>query len=382
MSAHRKWMCAARFAATFTNALPRLKPYGRRLESVEFCNEILTTRPKPQLQTRAPSIAPSKRRYMLRCRMLAVVCAVLIARVGVAGASQQGAPVVAAVGDIACDPSDPHFNGGKGTLFHCAELRTAQRLAKDSTVDLVLGLGDYQYYCDSLGDYPLSYTPSWGVFNSMIYPVAGNHEYITGKNPIDGDNCPSTNTTAANYFYYFGVNADPDGNGGYFSFDRGSWHIIGLNANCGSIGGCGSKSAESKWLSNDLNTTTQPCILAYWHQPRWTGESSNNLHTSAWWTLLYNKGADLVLNGHIHNYQRFAKLDPSGQPSNKGVREVIVGTGGGSLAGFSSTANPQPQVKFKQFGYLRLVLMSNSYSASFIRSDGVTLDSFSGACNK
>jgi hypothetical protein len=295
-------------------------------------------------------------------------------------ASQQGYPVVAAAGDMACDPENPFFNGGNGTANGCAELRTSQQLAKDTTVDMVLGLGDFQYYCDDLGDYPLSYGSSWGVFNAIIHPVAGNHEYITGTDPY-GETCPSTNTTAANYFDYFGTNADPNGNGGYYSFDRGSWHLIGLNANCGSIGGCGSSSRETKWLKNDLNTTTQPCILAYWHQPLWTGESSNSSRTSAWWNLLYNRGADLILNGHIHNYQRFAKLNPNGQWTSNGIREVIVGTGGDSLEGFSSTASPQPQAKFKQFGYLRLVLKSNSYSASFVRYDGVTLDSFSAACN-
>jgi hypothetical protein len=250
-------------------------------------------------------------------------------------------------------------------------LAQTQQLAKDTTVDLLLGLGDYQ----------LSYTPTCGVFNALIYPVTGNHEYITGTNPEDGDTCPFTNQTAAGYFYYFGVNADPNSNGGYFSFDRGSWHIIGLNANCGSIGGCGSSSPETEWLKNDLNTMTQPCILAYWHQPRWTGESSNDSRISAWWTLLYSKHADLVLNGHIHNYQRFPKLNPGGQPSSNGIREVIVGSGGESLQGFSSTASPQPEAKFKQFGYLRLVLHSSSYDASFIRYDGLVLDSFSATCN-
>jgi hypothetical protein len=152
--------------------------------------------------------------------VIALISAGLAARVDIATASQAGDPVVAAAGDIACDPSDSQFNGGNGMPNSCGQLRTSTQLATDSTVDLVLGLGDFQYFCDDLGDYPLSYTPSWGVFNSMMYPVAGNHEYQTGTDPF-GDTCPATNTTATNYFWYFGVNADPNSNGGHFSFDRG-----------------------------------------------------------------------------------------------------------------------------------------------------------------
>jgi len=199
----------------------------------------------------------------------AVVASIVMAvRTGVA--SQGGDTVIAAAGDIACDPDDPNFNGGNGKGIRCNEFKTANQLKTDSTVDLILGLGDFQYSCDDLGDYTLSYTPSWGVFNSKMYPVAGNHEYQTGTDPF-GATCPTTNTTAANYFWYFGAHADPLSNGGHFSFDVGGWHIIGLNANCGSIGGCGSSSPETVWLNNDLNTTNKACILAYWHQPRWTG---------------------------------------------------------------------------------------------------------------
>jgi hypothetical protein len=261
-------------------------------------------------------------------------------------------------------------------------VRTSNKLATDSTVDLVLGLGDFQYSCDDLNDYTLGYTPSWGVFNSMMYPVAGNHEYQTGTDPF-GATCPATNTTAANYFWYFGVNADPNNNGGHFSFDRGSWHIIGLNANCSSVGGCNSSSPETVWLGNDLNTTTQPCILAYWHQPYWTGLSTNDFSSSAWWNLLYQKHADIVLNGHVHNYQRFPKLNPSGQQDSQGIREVIVGTGGESNQVISSAANPQPEVFYdsKTFGYLRMVLHPTSYDASFVKYDGTVLDTFSGTCN-
>ena len=320
-----------------------------------------------------------KLRLVVTVLMISLVSLAARAEIGIA-ATVEGDPVIAAAGDIACDPNDPNFKSGNGTVNACAQMRTSNQLRTDPTVDLVLGLGDMQYACDDLGDYTLSYTPSWGVFNSIMYPVAGNHEYQTGTD-LFGTTCPATNTTAANFFWYFGAHADPNDNGGHFSFDRGGWHIIGLNANCSKIGGCGASSPETLWFSNDLNTTTKACILAYWHQPLWTGLSSNDTRTKAWWDLLYARHADIVLNGHVHSYQRYRKLNPRGQPDPQGIREVVVATGGESQQTVSSSANPEPQVTFKAFGYLRIELHPTSYDASFVRYDGKVLDTFSGTCN-
>jgi Calcineurin-like phosphoesterase len=303
--------------------------------------------------------------------------------------ASSGDPVVTAVGDMACDPSDPSFKGGAGTSSRCAEARVSAAMAAETDVDGMLGLGDYQYSCDDPNDFAVSYTPTWGVMNPFITPAAGNHEYQTGTDAY-GAACPSTNTTAQDYFSYFANSGSNWAGGGshqatagHFSYDIGSWHIIALNANCGKsgVGGCGASSSQTKWLASDLSSTAQPCILAYWHQPRWTGQSKNSSATSAWWSLLYQHHADLVLNGHLHNYQRFAQVNASGQPDANGVREVIVGTGGASLQGFSSTANPMATVRLKKFGYLRLVLHPSGYDGTFILPSGSIADSFSATCH-
>jgi uncharacterized repeat protein (TIGR01451 family) len=164
----------------------------------------------------------------------------------------------------------------------------------------------------------------------------------------------------------------------------GNWHIIALNANCNlpGVGGCGATSPQTQWLAADLTDNTRPCTLAYWHQPRWTAATANNSSTAAWWNLLYQHHADLVLGGHQHLYARFAQLNPSGQPDPNGVRELIVGTGGQSLQSASASANPAPQVSQRTFGYLRLVLHPQSYDGTFINSNtGAVKDTFSAACH-
>ena len=278
--------------------------------------------------------------------VLAAVAAIALfgGQVGTAHATDPatGDPVIAAVGDMACAPEDADFNGGAGEASNCGEIRDSAQMEKDPTIDMLLGLGDYQYGCGDPAEYALSYTPSWGFFNNIIDPAAGNHEYNTITNSATGTPCPDTNNAAQDYFNYFGAPAHP-ATAGHYSFNVGSWHLISLNGNCNNtgVGGCGASSPQTQWLSADLAANSQPCIMAYWHQPRWTATSSNNSTYAAWWNLLYASHADLVLNGHIHTYARFALLNPSGATDPNGIREVIVGTGGESLQAASAGGKSQ-----------------------------------------
>jgi uncharacterized repeat protein (TIGR01451 family) len=318
--------------------------------------------------------------------ILAAVAAIAVfgGRVAVAHATDPstGDPVIAAVGDMACAPVDSHFNGGAGQASNCGEMGTSAQMETDHTIDMLLGLGDYQYGCGTIAEYNQSYGPTWGFFNSKIDPSAGNHEYNTATNSVSGTPCPDPNKAAEDYFSYFGAAAHPL-TAGEYSFDLGQWHLISLNANCAStnVGGCGKTSPQTAWLAADLAANSQPCVMAYWHQPRWTATSSNNSTYATWWSMLYAAHVDVVLNGHIHTYARFAQLDPSGAVDPNGIREVIVGTGGESLQAAAASSNPFPLSNFRTFGYLRMVLHPAGYDAQFVNSSGAVKDTFSGTCH-
>jgi len=322
-----------------------------------------------------------------RAWILAMVAALAVAggRAGTAHATDPstGDPVIAAVGDMACAPADPNFNGGAGTASSCGEAANSAQMQTDPTIDMLLGLGDYQYGCGTAAEYAQSYGPTWGFFNNIIDPTAGNHEYSTTTNSADGSPCPDPNDAGQDYFAYFGAPARP-ATAGEYSFNVGQWHLISLNANCSktNVGGCAATSPQTKWLQSDLAANTQPCTLAYWHQPRWTANSTNASTYAPWWSVLYSAHVDVVLNGHVHTYARFAPLDPSGtnDPAN-GIREVIVGTGGESLVSASPSASPAPLVNYRGFGYLRMVLHPTGYDAQFIAATGAVKDTFSGTCH-
>jgi hypothetical protein len=301
--------------------------------------------------------------------------------------------VIGAVGDMACDPANSKYDDGDGTTTNCAESRVSNAMLADTTanggsIDKILALGDYQYDCGDPSAWSASYDPTWGRLDYLMEPVPGNHEYKTGNNVYTGQPCPSSNSTAQGYFGHFGqAVANPDNNKGYYSFDLptvdGTWHVIALNANCSNVGGCTATSPESVWLKNDLATKSQYCTLAFWHQPLFTGSGTGkNTAYQPWWNLLYNADADVVLNGHIHNYQRFAAMDPNGNLNlATGITEYVVGTGGEDQNSLKSSATPQPLSYHKAFGYLKMTLLSSGWTAEFVNPSGTVLDSSSGTCH-
>ena len=220
---------------------------------------------------------------------------------------------------------------GISMLTDCHEKYTAQQLVNGGFSN-VLALGDTQYDCGGSAAYGQSYGPTWGAVKAKTSPVIGNHEYDTSG----GTDC---GRGGAGYFGYFGSTAG--GPGGYYSFDVGAWHLIALNANCSQVA-CKAGSAQETWLKNDLATHPATCTLAFWHQPRFSAGPSTLANLLPFWNDLYAAHADVVLNGHKHNYQRLTKLDPSGKPDPNGIREWVVGTGGDDHS-LGSSSSPAPR---------------------------------------
>jgi hypothetical protein len=219
------------------------------------------------------------------------------------------------------------------------------------------------------------YQPNWGSFLNVTHALMGNHDtYAPGG------------TTP--YFDYFGVTAGTRP-GGYYSYNIGpSWHVIVLNVQCSQAGGCGSGSPQYTWLQNDLTANNKQCILAVWHQPRWTsGRHTDDASSAAWWDLLYQYKADIVAGGHNHNYERFNQINPQEQAASDGIREFIVGTGGAPGDSYSYATNPlDPNEVIRNqtvvYGVLKLTLSTNSYTWNFLSASGYNFtDSGTTTCH-
>ncbi|MBA3691828.1 MAG: metallophosphoesterase, partial [Actinobacteria bacterium] len=272
-------------------------------------------------------------------------------------------PVIAAAGDIACSPGDPDFNGGASSGARCRMEATADLLLD---ADAVLPLGDEQYETGAYADFMTSYDASWGVAFPSTRPAVGNHEYGTPG--------------AADYYRYFGAHAG-DPSKGYYAYTMGAWRMISLNSEC-QIVPCSSDSAQYQWLKNELSSHTNACTLAYWHRPLFSSgsEHGGDARSRPFWQLLYQFGADVVLNGHDHDYERFARQDAFGTADPNGIREFVVGTGGKSLNSLNA-AQPNSEVgSSSSFGVLELTLHRTSYDWDFVAATGSFDDQGTAAC--
>jgi hypothetical protein len=263
-------------------------------------------------------------------------------------------PVLLAVGDIASCTSQ----GDEATaaLIH-------------NLAGTIITLGDNAYESGTIDEYNQCYDPSWGVYKADTHPAVGNHDYLTPG--------------AQGYFEYFGAAAG-DPQKGYYSYDIGAWHIIVLNANCVEVGGCNLNSPQVKWLQSDLTSHPSLCTLAYWHQPLFSsGEIGSSLQVKTFWQVLYQAGVDLVLNGHEHDYERFAPQDPTGVPDPlQGIREFVVGTGGKNHTPITTTIANSEVYNDDTFGVLKLTLHPTSYDWKFLPVAGSTFtDSGSSTCH-
>jgi hypothetical protein len=313
--------------------------------------------------------------------------------------------VLMAAQGVAQTATEPVTLVGAGDIAECSLDNNSEATAAllDSILGTVLALGDNAYpdgtrtqYANCYDNYKISdgsifdttRTSWWGQHKARTMPVLGNHEYHASK-------------VAQPYFDYFravngflqppapvpNTTADPGltSGKGYYSYDRGSWHIVALNSNCNKVGGCEKTSTQGKWLQNNLaNTTNKQCTLAYFHHPLYsTGNNVTNPNVKPLWQILYNNRAEVILNGHAHRYERYAPLTPAGRvDSQNGIRQFVAGTGGAPGGSEVQQAPGVQVVKTGTSGVLQLDLSAGSYSWEFLPIAGQTFtDSGNGSCH-
>lgn len=261
----------------------------------------------------------------------------------------------------------PQVFAGAGDIAICGgsgdQAATGRLL--DSIGGRIFTLGDNAYMEGTARQFRECYDPAWGRFKGRTFPTPGNHDYVTAG--------------ATGYFDYFGAQAGTPGLG-YYSFDHGAWHIISLNSEIAT----GTNSQQYSWLVDDLQASTSNCTLAYWHKPLFTsGPNGENPHMRAIFRLLYDHGAEIVLNGHDHLYERFAPQDPDGRfDRERGIVQFIVGTGGVPTYPFLA-ARPNSERRISDtHGILKLTLSMNAYQYEFIPVPGKTGTDFgTGICH-
>ena len=235
-------------------------------------------------------------------------------------------------------------------------------------VNVIATLGDHAYDDSTARQFADCYEPTWGALRARTRPVPGNHDYHS--------------TDAQPYYSYFG-DAAGDPAQGWYSYELGAWHVVALNSECGEIGGCGRDSEQVKWLRGDLAAHPSVCLAAYWHKPRFSsGVHGSSITFKPFWEVLAEYGADVILNGHDHDYERFAPQSPDGVSDPLGAREFVVGTGGKDLRRFASDEPNRDARDSDTYGVLELTLHADSYDWQFLPIPGGKFsDAGSASCS-
>lgn len=266
---------------------------------------------------------------------------------------------------------------GAGDIAVCggntSDTRTAQlvhEILSADTTAIAFTLGDNVYPDGSSSWFAACYEPTWGAFKSRTRPVPGNHDYYN-------------NPKAEGYFDYFGANAGPVGRG-WYRYDAGTWRVYALSSEC--VRGSRCYIRQYRWLRADLVSNPHQCVIAMWHRPRFSSgeEHGSSTRMAPVFKLLYDHGAEIVLSGHDHNYERFVPTDADGNIApNSGLRQWVVGTGGTSLRPFDRPALPATATRdATSHGVLRLDLYAGGYQWQYLTtSNNPYTDTGSSPCH-
>ena len=325
------------------------------------------------------TVAPTHSHRRLRGRVgkIATLSVLLALTTCTEGPEPLGPRWITPMGQVTSDP--PELLVGAGDIAGCTQTADEEtaRLLDNIPGGTVFTIGDNAYENGTSAQFTNCYQPTWGRHKARTKPAPGNHEYNTAN--------------ASGYFGYYGAAAG-DPTKGYYSYNLGAWHIIVLNTSGGSAGPNVSITATSEqmqWLRADLAANQNLCTLAIWHHPLYqstSGSGSGGLtdtKTRPVWDTLYKAGADLVLNGHRHFYERLApqKPDKTADPAY-GIREIIVGTGGNFHSGSDNVIQNSEVRNSNVYGVLKLWLYADSYAWKFVPVAGQTFsDSGSTACH-
>lgn len=314
--------------------------------------------------------------------LFAVIAAYLLIWAGAATPTASIEPELATTSGNAQVINDTGASGGKAIIFPTppssgsftiaaagdianekGEQQTSDLILADSSIQTVLVLGDAAYPDGSASDFANKYDPTWGRFKAKTKPTPGNHEYNTSG--------------ASAYYAYF--NNVPE----YYSFDINNWHFISLNSQIPRT----ATSPQVNWLKADLAANAanpaKKCVLAYWHYPRFTAaKHSDDTSVQPFFQALYDANADIILAGHSHSYERYAKSTPTGVVDNtRGIRNFVVGTGGTTLGGSAGVTVGTRDFLLNSYGVLKLTMTDTTFNWKFVDVSGAVRDQGTETCH-
>jgi hypothetical protein len=239
----------------------------------------------------------------------------------------------------------------------------------------VFTTGDNAYPDGTYQNYQV-YDAAWGSFRSKTRPTYGNHDYYGSS-------------TAAGSQQYWNEGPDPtpvqvSNDKSFYAYDVGNsnWKAIVLNSadtegpSSNQAPSCAAGSTQMTFLNNQLNTTKNTVL--FWHHARFSRSGDHPTSEGAtgcsktFFDVAYDNGADLVVQGHSHVYERYHARDKTGASVTGGLTSIVCGTGGNSFDSLGSASPAQaPEKSFTNaWGVCKLTLNANNAQVTFLPAPG------------
>jgi hypothetical protein len=301
------------------------------------------------------------RRRVLGMLAAPLVLPLLGCRDLLAPAGEPTAALAATGAHILIGAGDPHAGVNNANAVNVGRL--IQRLLEEQPDARAFAVGDLAKV--GTAEEMEAYHRAWGAFRARTDFQIGNHDLIADP-------------AGAAYYDYVGPDAGSRGKG-YYARTYGTWRGYYLN----SMRNIGEQTA---WLKADLPQWADYHIYAMWHHPMFASVCAHHERSMAfpvklgpWWQLLQEHGAEFVVSGHVHRYERFPRMVRSGSPSAAGIRQFIAGTGGAKPMPIL-TVHPQGERQVVTRGALTLSLFADRYEWAFTDLTGATRDSGTQTC--
>jgi len=237
--------------------------------------------------------------------------------------------------------------------------------------DFIITLGDNRYgatnfdetvgqfYCNFLAD---AETGNWcaggNSLSNAFFPSLGNHDYNDGSGLNE----------YLNYFTLPGSDVATSGTSGserYYDFIRGSVHFFVIDSE-GALNSSSDKTAQMNWLQAQLAASSAPWKVVYFHHPPYSSAQHGSTTGMQWPFGAW--GADAVISGHDHTYERILA---------DGIVYFVNGLGGSDIYGFKHKTVPGSQVRYNSdYGAMRVDASDTAITFEFIDLSGTTIDTY------
>ena len=203
---------------------------------------------------------------------------------------------------------------------------------------------------------PETPSPEGSAATNAFFPSLGNHDYSDAKPALK---------SYLSYFTLPGAGfTNTSGNERYYDFVKGPVHFFVLNSNTQEPSGTKANSVQARWLKKQLASSDSPWNIVYLHHPPYSSDADHGSTPRMQWPFAA-WGADAVIAGHAHSYERVMR---------KGIVYFVNGDGGRGQYAFGDPVAGSAERYTADWGAQIVTATATSLDFGFYNTRGELID--------